>query len=76
MVSPPTSSWLATVGANPRGRAREHASFLTAGALDGTKAQIRDVVAQSWRRSSAAYVDPDTDPPVTLVDQDLAAYPG
>ena len=32
------------------------------------------MVADSWRRSAAARVDPDTDPPVTLTGPDLAGY--
>src|SRR5262245_27091099 len=72
------NGWQAAVGTDPRVRAREiaraHAAFLSTGSLDGAAARIRDVVAGSWLRSSRAHVDPDTDPPVTLVDDDLAGY--
>ncbi|MFD0743464.1 GAF domain-containing protein [Phytohabitans flavus] len=70
--------WLAAVGPDARGRAREiaraHAAFLSTGTLDPAAAPVRGVVAASWRRSSAARVDPDRDPPVTLLDADLAGY--
>ncbi|BCB90679.1 GAF domain-containing protein [Phytohabitans suffuscus] len=70
--------WLAAVGADARGRARQiaraHAAFLSTGALDPAAAPVREVVADSWLRSSAARVDPDRDPPVTLLDGDLAGY--
>lgn len=77
-MKPLADGWLASVGADARGRAREiaraHAAFLSTGALDLVSTRIRDVVADSWRRSSAARVDPDRDPPVTLLDDDLAGY--
>ncbi|GAA5191377.1 GAF domain-containing protein [Rugosimonospora acidiphila] len=72
------NAWLAEVGTNPRGRARQiahaHAAFLATGALDTGSVPVRDVVAQSWLRSSRARVNPDTDPPVMLLDDDLTTY--
>ena len=35
---------------------------------------VRDVVHRSWMRSARAHVDPDAEPPVILVDNDLEAY--
>ena len=68
--------WLAHVRADPTGRARQvaraHASFLSGGQLAGS--DLRDVVVQSWLRAAQADVDPDSDPPVTLTDGELAAY--
>jgi hypothetical protein len=64
----------ARLGADPREIARAHATFLSTGALDAAAARIREVVAGSWLRSSRAHVDPDADPPVTLLDGDLAGY--
>jgi hypothetical protein len=68
--------WLAHVSADPTGHARSvaraHAAFLAGAPLAG--AGVREVVAQSWLRSSQARVNPDADPPVTLTDGDLAAY--
>ncbi|GAA4709342.1 hypothetical protein [Phytohabitans rumicis] len=65
-------------GRGRRGRAREiaqaHATFLSTGMLDVGSMPIRDVVAGSWLRSTQAHVDPDADPPVTLLDDDLAGY--
>jgi GAF domain len=70
--------WLARAGPDPRQRAREigraHSTFLTSQELTALSAGLRDVVAASWRRSAAARVDPDTDPPVTLTGSDLASY--
>lgn len=70
--------WLVRAGPDPRQRAREigraHSTFLTGQELTALTAGLRDVVAASWRRSAAARVDPDTDPPVTLTGSDLASY--
>lgn len=70
--------WLARAGADPRQRAREighaHSTFLTGRELTALTTGLRDVVAESWRRSADAQVDPDTDPPVTLTGPDLASY--
>ncbi|HKS99817.1 MAG TPA: transcriptional regulator [Rugosimonospora sp.] len=72
------SAWLADVGADPRRRAREiavaHARFLSTHALTGVGAGLRDVVAQSWMRSSDAHLAQAADPPVTLADEDLSTY--
>lgn len=57
----------------PFGRAllAAHERFLSA----GTTAGVRDVVADSWRRSVRSGVDPDRPaPPVALADADLRAY--
>ena len=73
-----SSGWLARVGADPQSRAREighaHSAFLSSGSLARATAGVRELVAQSWRRSASAQVDPDTDPPVTLTGADLAGY--
>ena len=73
-----TNGWLARVGADPRERAREiaraHTTFLSGRALSELTAGLRDVVADSWARSSAANVDPDADAPVTMTGSDLAGY--
>nr|BFE65258.1 GAF domain-containing protein [Dactylosporangium thailandense] len=70
------SPWLALpTGANPRkrsgqvGRARD--AFLGGGRV-GT--QVRGVVADSWRRSAAARLDPDATAPVDLSDDELEEY--
>lgn len=72
------NGWLARVGADPQARAREighaHDTFLTSQELCALTAGMRAVVADSWQRSAAAMVDPDTDPPVTLTGPDLASY--
>lgn len=70
--------WLALeIGADPVQRAarlREaHARFITGGGAS-TSAPVRDVVADSWRRSLGAHVDPDGMAPVDMVDSTLAAY--
>ena len=76
--------WLALrTGADPRerigqnGRARD--AFLAAGAAGAIQEQVRPVVADSWRRSAAAHLDPDAAPPVELGDgeleEDRAAHP-
>lgn len=73
-----SNSWLARVDADPQARTREiahaHSTFLGSRALSELTASLRDVVAQSWLRSSDANVDPDADPPVTLTGSDLADY--
>ncbi|MFC1409572.1 GAF domain-containing protein [Streptacidiphilus sp. N1-12] len=71
--------WLARVGADPQARAREighaHSAFVATHQLAaGGGTGLREVVAQSWLRSSDARVDQAVDPPVTLTDGDLAAY--
>ncbi|MFG2038381.1 GAF domain-containing protein [Dactylosporangium sp. NPDC048998] len=70
--------WLALpAGADPRerisqnGRARD--AFLGGGRVGG---QVRDVVAESWRRSAAAHLDPDATAPVDLGDEELEDYRG
>jgi hypothetical protein len=73
-----SNAWLAEVGVDPRLRAREiasaHSTFISTHALSGVGPGLREVVAKSWVRSSAAHVGQATDPPVTLTDDDLAAY--
>ncbi len=68
--------WLADPGADPAERAREvaraHAAFLAGRALP--EPRLRPVVARSWARSAQAQVDPDTNPPVTMTDGELADY--
>ncbi|MEV0566784.1 transcriptional regulator [Dactylosporangium sp. NPDC050588] len=72
------NAWLADVGADPQRRAREiaaaHERFLSTQALAGIDPGLRDVVARSWQRSSAARVGQDASPPVLLADDDLSAY--
>lgn len=56
-----------------RGRALHaaHERFLSTGAVTG----VRDLVADSWRRSLRSGVDPERPaPPVALTDADLRAY--
>ena len=70
--------WLADVGpdhaASTREIARARDEFLS-GAADGGKGPgVRSVVAQSWRRSAGARVDPGLDPPVTLAGAELEHY--
>ncbi len=69
-------SRLAHTGADPAVKARQvaqaHAAFLSGGRLSAGR--LREVVVQSWQRSAQARVNPDTDPPVTLTDQELASY--
>jgi hypothetical protein len=70
--------WLADVGADPRQRAREigraHVAFLTGHAITPVDQGLRDVVAQSWLRSSGAHLAPDGHPPVALTGAELDAY--
>ena len=70
--------WLALeIGADPVQRAarlREaHARFITDGDTS-TPTLVRDVVADSWRRSLGAHVDPDGLAPVDMADPVLSAY--
>jgi hypothetical protein len=73
-----SNAWLAQVGVDPRQRAREigraHSTFIATHALTALGGGVRDVVAQSWQRSSAANVQDAGDPPVTLTDDELASY--
>jgi len=73
-----SNAWVAQVGGDPRQRAREigraHSTFIATHALTALGGGIRDVVAQSWQRSSAAHVEDAGDPPVTLTDDDLTSY--
>ena len=72
------SSWLAEVGVDPQARARQiahaHSAFVATRELPAAEVGLRDVVAQSWLRSSDAEVGQDAEPPVTLADGELAAY--
>ncbi|MFC1444088.1 GAF domain-containing protein [Streptacidiphilus sp. N1-10] len=76
------NGWLAQVGDDPRQRAREiahaHSAFVAAPgrapATAGAGAGVREVVAQSWQRSSDARVAQDAEAPVTLTDAALLAY--
>jgi GAF domain len=66
------------VGADPAERAREigraHAAFLVDDKRAGARPVVREVVKSSWLRSAQAHVDPDAEPPVILLDDDLVAY--
>ncbi len=67
--------WLALeVGADPYERwtaiSLAHQAFVTSGVVS---APVRDVVAESWRRS-ARLVGPETIAPVDLADAELGAY--
>jgi hypothetical protein len=69
--------WLALeVGADPYERSDAlrlaHEAFVTSGTVS---APVREVVAESWRRS-ARLVGPETIAPVDLADADLEAYRG
>jgi hypothetical protein len=71
-----SSPWLAlSVGADPRERRgevrRAHEGFVTGRPVPS---EIRSVVADSWRRSAGALVDPDSAAPVDLSDDELEAY--
>ena len=76
------NGWLAQVGDDPRQRAREiahaHSAFVAAPdhavAMAGAGPGVRELVAQSWLRSSDARVAQDAEAPVTLTDADLIAY--
>ncbi|MGW7518526.1 GAF domain-containing protein [Streptomyces sp. NPDC054796] len=68
--------WLALkTGSDPAERTgevlRAHEAFLTEGAIT---APVRHVVADSWRRSAGAAVEPERLARVELADADLAAY--
>jgi hypothetical protein len=74
------NSWLAEVGADPQARARQiaraHSAFVATRRLPAaaSAAGLREVVAQSWLRSSDARVGQDADPPVGLDDAALKDY--
>lgn len=78
--------WLADVGPDPATSARQIAqardAFLAGrdgGARNGAARngpEVRSVVAQSWRRSASARVDPGLDPPVTLTGAELEQHRG
>ncbi|MER7889163.1 GAF domain-containing protein [Micromonospora sp. NPDC094482] len=53
-----------------------HEAFLAGGpeAALRTDRRLRDVVANSWRRSAGALLDPETTPPVDLTDDVLESY--
>ncbi|WP_346536416.1 GAF domain-containing protein [Micromonospora sp. DPT] len=68
--------WLALeFGADPAERIAQvgaaHEAFLTAGDLPP---RVRDVVAESWRRSAGALLDPEATAPVDLTDDALESY--
>lgn len=68
--------WLALrFGADPSERigqvGRAHERFVTG---DPVPDQVRDVVADSWRRSAGALVDPDATAPIDLGDDELETY--
>ncbi len=73
-----SNAWLAQVGVDPRKRAREiadaHATFIASDRMSCAGPGLRDLVVQSWMRSSDARAGLTGDPPVTLTDDDLAAY--
>ncbi|WP_322752168.1 helix-turn-helix domain-containing protein [Frankia sp. Cas3] len=75
-----SNPWLALEpGSDPAERTaalrRAHEAFVTAGAAPPVWPVLRPVVADSWRRSAEAGVDPDRNlPPVVLTDGDLDAY--
>lgn len=78
------------LGADPAERisqvGRAHERFLTGAPLTGAppiggapighgqEAQVRAVVAESWRRSAGALVSPDSTAPIELTDSELEAY--
>ena len=72
------SNWLAEVGADPRGRAREigdaHETFLTTRQCPLETPGLRDLVVRSWQRSAEAEVAQDTEPPVILSGEALNGY--
>lgn len=68
--------WLALeAGADPEERAvavrRAHEAFLTDGEIG---APVRNLIAESWRRSARASVGPDHVAGVDLADEDLRAH--
>ena len=71
-----SNPWLALqTGVDPVERigeiGRAHDRFVTAGAVDD---RVRRVVAESWRRSAHALLQPDSTAPIDLVDDELDAY--
>ncbi|MEV1024343.1 GAF domain-containing protein [Streptomyces sp. NPDC050264] len=71
-----TDPWVALEpGADPSERVRvlrrAHDRFTAAGTV---ARPVRPVVADSWRRSAGAHVDPDSAASVELTDGDLGAY--
>ena len=70
--------WLADVGPDPATSARKIAlardAFLAGEASERNGPGVRAVVAQSWRRSARARVDPGLDPPVALSGSELERY--
>ncbi|MFE1883222.1 GAF domain-containing protein [Streptomyces diastatochromogenes] len=71
-----TDPWVALEpGADPAERVRvlrrAHETFTTAGTVSRP---VREVVAESWRRSARAGVGPDGTASVELTDGDLGAY--
>ena len=71
-----SNPWLAlTLGTDPVERisqvGRAHESFITGAHLP---AQVRPVVAESWRRSAGARVSPEGTAPIDLGDGELEAY--
>ncbi|MEV4706578.1 GAF domain-containing protein [Actinoplanes sp. NPDC049316] len=71
-----SNPWLALdLGTDPAERisqvGRAHELFVTG---ERPVAQVRSVVADSWRRSAGALVSPDGTAPIDLSDGDLEAY--
>jgi hypothetical protein len=71
-----SNPWLALpFGADPTEHinqvGRAHERFITGHRLN---AQVRSVVADSWRRSAGALLSPDSTAPIELSDGDLEAY--
>lgn len=71
-----SNPWLALqTGVDPVERigeiGRAYDRFLAAGAVDG---RVRLVVADSWRRSARALLEPDSTAPIDLADDELDAY--
>ncbi|MFC3504543.1 GAF domain-containing protein [Micromonospora krabiensis] len=73
--------WLALeFGVDPAERIAQvgaaHEAFLTGGteAARRTDRRLRDVVANSWRRSAGALLSPEATPPVDLTDDALESY--
>ncbi|RQW82808.1 GAF domain-containing protein, partial [Micromonospora globispora] len=67
--------WLALeFGADPAERIAQigaaHEAFVNAGAAP----RVREVVAESWRRSAGALLDPEATAPVDLTDNALESY--
>jgi hypothetical protein len=71
-----SNPWLAlALGTDPAERisqvGRAHERFLTG---EPAVAQVRSVVAESWRRSAGALVSPDSTAPIELSDGELETY--